>query len=28
VFKRDVLAQEDPIAIVDTPAELLEVLAG
>ena len=28
VFKREVLAQEHPLAIVDTPAELLEVLAG
>ena len=28
VFKREALAPESPLAIVDTPAELLEVLAG
>ena len=28
VFRRDALAVEEPLAIVDTPAELLEVLAG
>ena len=28
VFGREALAEEEPLAIVDTPAELLEVLAG
>ena len=28
VFQRDVLADEDPLTVVDTPAELLEVLLG
>ena len=28
VFNRETLAAENPLAVVDTPAELLEVLAG